>query len=168
MKTSINIPEWLYEQVQRTCPGQPFGTLARDAILIALPVWAQLGPDRALEQALQAELRILSATAAAQGVTLPAGAPQARRPHRRVKPQAPAPEATPVGRKATARKSLPKTPARPNLGGPGSLSRALSRPNPKPNADSNAKPRSSTAAGARTRRAAKTPAASEAPASPAS
>ena len=103
MKTSINIPEWLHDKVTDTCPDVPFGTLARDALLIALPVWMELGPERGVEQALRAQLRMMQATAAQEGVALPAvkAAPVAS-PRR-----AATPTPAPVSRPARPRRTVP-------------------------------------------------------------
>lgn len=159
MKSSFNLPEWLYDQVQRTCPGQPFGTLVRDALIIALPVWSELGPERALEQALQSELRILAATAAAQGVELPPEARPSKPGRRRAAAQAPAPEAPPAGRPAGGRKSQTKPRSPSPLTPAQRIEQARSHRQAKPTAGSSETAKSSTAAGARTPPASKTPAA---------
>lgn len=117
MKTSINVPEWLYEQVSAACPEIPFGTLARDALIIALPVWGELGPERSVEQALRAQLRMMTATAGQAGVSLPGVKPAAAPAPRRRAAPTPPPAALPTRPKRAAPKSAPKagglsTPAR--------------------------------------------------------
>lgn len=117
MKTSINIPEWLHDKVTATCPGVPFGTLARDALIIALPEWDRHGPDGAAARALEVELRLLSARAAQAGVTLPQTAPARQQ---RARPRAtptPPPAAPPTRRKSAARKSPTKVAALESLPG---------------------------------------------------
>lgn len=39
MKTSLNVPEWLRREAEAASPDIPFGTLLRDALVIALPEW---------------------------------------------------------------------------------------------------------------------------------
>lgn len=167
MKSSFDLPDWLYEQVRHTCPNQPFGSLIRDALIIALPVWTELGPGRALEQALQAELRILSASAVAQGVDLPVSARPVGRQWRRAVPLAPVPAAEQDDHSQPAPSSATKAAKSSHQKASPTPKRAPSRRTPAPSGGSSARPKRLSDAAGRTRRAVKTQAASAAPANPA-
>ena len=104
MKTSVNIPDWLHDEVRQLAPDTPFGEQVRDALLIALPVWRQDSQESALKRALKAKLRELEAQpGGAKGPKpLPAPATPRRRPAARAK-RAPASE--PVGPPARGKRS---------------------------------------------------------------
>ena len=64
MKTSINVPDWLHDQVQAATPGLSFSEACRDALLLALPTWASSTDTPAITISLRARLRIAQAEAA--------------------------------------------------------------------------------------------------------
>lgn len=168
IKTSIDIPEWLHQQALDSCPDMKFGQLVRDALLIAIPEWRKLGPDRALELALVARLRMMQAEAAERGVELPdADAAlkryerRSRRPARQpAQPQASSrpdgPVSTPTAAGASRRPGRSGLPAQPSGRRQG------------PSGDSSADGAPGRGRAARTRRAAKTGAATAGQANPAS
>lgn len=108
VKQSINIPPWLREQVRQACPDVPFGSAARDALIIALPVWRAQQGGR-LEAELKAQMRLLKAASDAQAAGQPKGArPSKARPARKSARQAPAPGARPTHRRDSGKTSAAK------------------------------------------------------------
>lgn len=94
MKTSINVPDWLHDQVQAATPGLSFSEACRDALLLALPAWASNTDTPAVTIPLRAKLRIAQAEAA----------------------RALAPDTPPADPRRNGRKSVPKRKA---VSGPG-------------------------------------------------
>lgn len=64
MKTSINVPDWLHDQVEAATPGLSFSEACRDALLLALPAWRKVTDTPAVVVPLNARIRMVEAEAA--------------------------------------------------------------------------------------------------------
>ena len=112
MKTSINVPDWLHQEVVQLNPDQAFGELVRDALLIALPEWRRNASKSSVERALRMQLRLEQArNARADAPAVPAVEAEKPAPRRRARPKT-APDARsnghPVaGRQSQTRASVP-------------------------------------------------------------
>ena len=105
MKTSIWVPDWLHDQATDTDPEIPFSEMVRDAILIALPVWAREADKSSIERRLRAKVRMLEADAARAQVQLPERRNRRKASARPSAVAGPAPDAPPAGRRPDGRKS---------------------------------------------------------------
>lgn len=61
MKTSINVPDWLHDQVQAATPGLSFSEACRDALLLCLPKWAGENDGSGYGTVVKARLRMATA-----------------------------------------------------------------------------------------------------------
>jgi len=124
VKTSINVPDWLHEDVTALAPEVPFGEMVRDALIIALPVWTKAAAGSAAEIPLRARLRFAEANAAQERVRRVAleAAEQARRDRRAKPKRAPAtrPKSHPDGDRQSDSKARSRSrPARSKRSSPG-------------------------------------------------
>ncbi len=115
MKTSINVPDWLHQQVCDTDPELTFSEAVRDALLIAAPVWAKEQDRSSIERKLKMRVRMLEADAARSAVRLPERRHRGKAAGRLPAPAAPAPDARRAGRPRPAPRSAttPKASSRP-------------------------------------------------------
>lgn len=102
MKTSINVPDWLHQQVCDSDPEISFSEQVRDALLIATPVWRKEAGKSSIERRLKARVRMLEAEAAREAVKLPERRNRPKRVKRPAKRAAPAPDAPRAGRRGSA------------------------------------------------------------------
>ena len=112
MKTSINVPDWLHQEAVDLNPGQAFGLLVRDALLIALPEWRKTANRTPVEKALRMQLRLEQARS---------GLESGRRP------PAAAADLDPPGRGDPPGQESDSPPAGHQNGGPQSATKAVGR-----------------------------------------
>lgn len=115
MKTSVNIPDWLHDEVRQLAGETPFGEQVRDALLIALPLWRSEAADAPLKRALKAKLREIEAR--------PAASPRVQEIRRKV--------AATTTREARAKLAPASARARPRTAGKRSATKAA-KPSPPP------------------------------------
>ena len=112
MKTSLNIPDWLVEDIKAQYPDMVFGDLLRDALLIARPVWAAEAAKGKLTLTLRCKIRLAEATAAQERAMRLAAEKAARASKRRPRAAKRAPASKPARLRPAAVKS-PTTAAGP-------------------------------------------------------
>lgn len=109
MKTSVNLPEWLLQELREINPDVNTSTLVKDALLIALPAWRKAKTTNPVQRALEMQLREVRAKTARDKAVELQKQRAARPPRARAKAPGPGPGALPARPTARAVGSGPKT-----------------------------------------------------------
>jgi hypothetical protein len=136
MKSTLNVPDWLHDQVQEACPGAAMTTIINDALVLALPTWRKAEHLPASIRALKAQIRVQEAANVQAQKAVREAARTTPAPRRRPARSKPVPETVPARRQAVARASATKAQARLTPPKSPGKTPAQSRQSKAPTADS--------------------------------
>lgn len=105
MKTSIHVPQDLYDACTSLDPDIPFAELMRDALVLGLRQWREEVKAGPAVFKLQMQVRAAQSAADLAGAKVPYRGGRTRADRRRAAPPAPEPATPPAGRKAPAKRS---------------------------------------------------------------